>query len=183
MKNQNSNNFVGFIDAIRNFFEKYADYKGTATRAEYWWIQLFFVLIAVSAGMFFILGFTMSIKWFYFGMIIYAMFIIATIIPRVTLTIRRMHDIGISGWWFYFINLIALILSYGGEGLIVFGFSLSIINTCLLCLPSVLENNKYRERTIIGGRKKHDNNNKKSNQQAPKSIMDRILDAADNDDF
>ena len=29
--------YIGFPDAIRICFNKYADFKGRATRAEYWW--------------------------------------------------------------------------------------------------------------------------------------------------
>lgn len=155
MKKENVVKFIGFKDALKNFFAKYTDYKGTATRAEYWWIQLFFLLVTICACLCFVLGFVVS-TLFYIGMVIYVIFMISTIIPRIMLTIRRMHDIGLSGWWYFCMGFICAILSKiasvtyanneGGAGsLIAFALCLTVINVALLCSPSVCENNKYRK--------------------------------------
>ena len=37
---------VSFIEAITIFFKKYADFKGRATRAEFWWAYLGMVVIS-----------------------------------------------------------------------------------------------------------------------------------------
>ena len=49
------------------------------------------------------------------GFIIYMLYMLAVLIPGIAVFVRRMHDIGKSGWWF-FISLIPLI---GGIWLLV----------------------------------------------------------------
>jgi uncharacterized membrane protein YhaH (DUF805 family) len=39
---------------------------------------------------------------------IYAIFALATLIPGIAVAVRRLHDVGKSGWW-YFIVLIPII--------------------------------------------------------------------------
>lgn len=156
MKNKNTVQFVGFTEAIKRFFVKYSDCDGTATRAEYWWVQLFIQLSLVCIGIMLLVGHMIS---HYLGIMVAVMafiFFIAMIVPSIMLSIRRMHDIGLSGWWFFCINIPASILARisstadsinnGGFGaLSTFSFCLFLISLVLLCQPSVLENNKYRE--------------------------------------
>ncbi len=83
---------VSFGDAIRKGFEGYAEFSGRSTRAEYWWWSLFYVLVAVVAGIInnFIFGPTN-----YLGLLVW----VAFIIPSIAIAVRRSHDIGKSGWW------------------------------------------------------------------------------------
>lgn len=154
MKKENTVKLIGFKEAIRNFFAKYTDYDGTATRAEYWWVQLFLLLIIIGAGVFLLLGSVMPFLMIF--SVVFLMFFVVMIIPCIMLGIRRMHDIGISGWWLFGIVLVETLFSKVASGLYVvnedvagvficFAFCLSIINISLLCLPSVYENNKYRK--------------------------------------
>ena len=41
---------MGFVDAIKTCFSKYASFSGRATRSEYWWWVLFVVLGGVVTG-------------------------------------------------------------------------------------------------------------------------------------
>ena len=41
---------IGFADAIRICFNKYADFKGRAPRAEYWWWVLFTFVVSMATG-------------------------------------------------------------------------------------------------------------------------------------
>jgi uncharacterized membrane protein YhaH (DUF805 family) len=75
-----SNSMVGFRQAIKLGFGKYLEFDGRATRAEYWWWQLFVVLVSWVP----IIG---SIIW------------LATLIPGLAVTSRRLHDVGRTGWW------------------------------------------------------------------------------------
>ena len=80
---------IGFVDAIKVALNKYADFNGRATVAEYWW----FFLAYVIASMIPFLGYVLSL---------------ALLVPCLAVSWRRMHDIGKGGGW-YFINLIPLV--------------------------------------------------------------------------
>ncbi len=88
-----------FISVLKNH---YFDFNGRARRKEFWMFSLWCFLIAlVTAIIDIILGFNG-------GGPITALFALAIIIPSLGLTVRRLHDINYSGWW-YFISFIPLI--------------------------------------------------------------------------
>ena len=85
-----------FPDAVKTCLRKYGDFSGRATRAEYWWWVL-----AVVIGSSIFTAVDSSITSFSgqdyapFATI----FSLALILPKLTVTARRLHDIGKSGWW------------------------------------------------------------------------------------
>jgi len=103
---------VGFADAIRKCFNNYATFSGRARRSEYWWFALFAVIVGVVLE-----GLLAATKSPIFG-ILFAVFWLAIIIPTLAVTVRRLHDTGRSGWW-YFIILVPFI-----GGLVLFVFTL-----------------------------------------------------------
>ena len=78
---------IDFATAVRLFFTKHATFTGRATRAEYWWVMLFLFLVSMVLGW---LG--------KFGTILSLIFSIACIVPQLSLSFRRLHDSGLSGW-------------------------------------------------------------------------------------
>lgn len=88
---------VGFIEAIKVCFSKYADFNGRAPRAEFWWWILFNFIASL------ILSFIPIVGW---------IADLALIIPTLAVSWRRLHDIGKGGgWWFItFIPLVGSIL-------------------------------------------------------------------------
>lgn len=80
--------------------ENYANFKGRARRKEYWMFFLLNMLIVFVVGIIdYVLG-TLPL--------IYGIYLLAVIIPSLAVLVRRLHDIGKSGWWF-FIGLVPLI--------------------------------------------------------------------------
>lgn len=82
-------------------FENYANFTGRARRSEYWYFRL---TTAVIFLLFVILGVIvyaisdngpLAIGIGYGLFILYAL---ATLVPSLGVSIRRMHDIGKSGW-------------------------------------------------------------------------------------
>ncbi len=106
-----------FLEAVK----KYADFSGRARRKEYWMFTLFTLLIEfglAAAGV--LLGSavshsTGSSAGFIFLAPVY-LFILAMIIPSLAVVVRRLHDLGKSGWW-YFICFVPFV---GGIILFVF---------------------------------------------------------------
>ena len=86
-----TNQMVNPVEAITIGFRKYFDFGGRATRAEFWWWMLF---LAISYGVLY--GIERLVSW---GGVFEALFSLATLLPTLTVTTRRLHDIGKSGWW------------------------------------------------------------------------------------
>ena len=90
-----------FLSALK----KYAVFSGRARRSEYWFFVLFeiiFTIVTVILDMF--IG--IKVTPFNFGLI-NILFSLAMIVPGISVSVRRLHDIGKSGWMI-FINLIPL---------------------------------------------------------------------------
>ena len=95
---------TSFIDAIKLGFSNYFNFSGRATRAEYWWFVLFLVPVSL-------------ITWIpLIGQVIW----LATSIPTISLTTRRLHDIGKSGWWQLAYWGLVIVCAVGFFGPIVF---------------------------------------------------------------
>lgn len=107
-----------YLEAIKN----YANFKGRARRKEYWLFNLFNLLIM---GTLYLVGSVMESLLLFVLILIYYFFML---IPTLSVTIRRLHDIGYSGWVFL-VNFIPLV---GG-----------IILLVLTCLDSETNDNKY----------------------------------------
>ena len=77
-------------------FRKYAQIAGRARRAEYWMFVLVNMLVAIGlmvvTGLF---GDAPSTA----GSLLYLAYTVATIVPGFTVSVRRLHDTGRSGWW------------------------------------------------------------------------------------
>jgi uncharacterized membrane protein YhaH (DUF805 family) len=83
-----------FQDAIRSGFRNYVGFSGRAPRSEFWYWQLFVVLVAVAAS---ILdsGFLPESD---VGPIS-AVTSLVLLLPGIAMAIRRLHDIDRTGWW------------------------------------------------------------------------------------
>lgn len=84
---------MGFTDAIKAVFSKYATFEGRARRSEYWYWALFCFIIGLLIGWIPVIGWLVSL---------------ALLVPGIAVAVRRLHDMGKSGW-FYLLILIPLI--------------------------------------------------------------------------
>ena len=91
-------------------FENYANFDGRARRKEYWMFFLANFIISFALG--FILGFISPTLGFAAN--IYSL---AVLVPSIAVAIRRMHDIGKSGWYILIpIYNIILLATEGDKG-------------------------------------------------------------------
>lgn len=72
-------------------FRRAFAFRGRTRRREFWWAELFYWSCALAAG--FVGGITGL------GDLIYGLFGLATAIPILSMTVRRLHDSDKSGWW------------------------------------------------------------------------------------
>ena len=72
--------------------KKYAQFSGRSTKAEYWWFTFAFVVMGfVADGIDLVLGSEVGLL----GL----MFTLGFFVPTLSVTVRRLHDIGYSGLW------------------------------------------------------------------------------------
>ena len=104
------------------FQEKYFDFSGRSSRSEFWFFLMFNVLFASIINA--VLLYVGSLFGTWGGLISSTLSFIVTIlflIPLLSVSSRRLHDVGKSGW-FLFIGLIPLlgwfflIRAYADEG-------------------------------------------------------------------
>ena len=88
---------MGFSQAVKTCFSKYATFSGRARRSEFWRFAQLILIIS------FLLGFIPVVIRFYILDFIIKMLEILTwlvfLIPSLAVSARRLHDIGKSGWW------------------------------------------------------------------------------------
>ena len=95
---------MSFFDAVASAFKRYFDFSGRSSRSEFWWFFLFCILL-------YMLTFSLSINeldqfyeydpeeflsnsltsWFGLAFIL-------TLMPSISISVRRFHDTGQSGW-------------------------------------------------------------------------------------
>ncbi|MCH7827260.1 MAG: DUF805 domain-containing protein [Bacteroidetes bacterium] len=93
--------------------KKYADFSGRSRRKEYWMFALFNIIFSVITTILdYVLGTDSSIVNAGLFSIIYGL---AIFIPSISVAVRRLHDIGKSGWML----LIAIIPIIGAIWLLV----------------------------------------------------------------
>lgn len=88
-----------FKEAIEHVFSNYAVFKGRARRSEYWYFQLFNYLVLMGLGLFSFVG---------VGILLVPLYLLGSMIPNLAVSWRRLHDVGMSGWW-YLISLIPIV--------------------------------------------------------------------------
>jgi uncharacterized membrane protein YhaH (DUF805 family) len=98
-----------FRTAVRTCLRhKYATFSGRASRAEFWWFVLFswlltFVVMFVLSSLLFYLTVNTGVSGVSFTPIFSVLIGIASLglfVPTVAVTVRRLHDLGLSGWWY-----------------------------------------------------------------------------------
>ena len=106
-KHESNYNMVDWWKKV--VLKNYANFTGRARRAEYWYFALFNFLMMVPFYILAMVGMLNENTVFStLGMAVYGMMVLATLIPTLGVTVRRLHDINKSGWTYLFI-LIPLI--------------------------------------------------------------------------
>ncbi|WP_140984094.1 DUF805 domain-containing protein [Asticcacaulis tiandongensis] len=102
-----------FVEAIKSAFNNYVNFKGRATRSEYWWFMLFQILV-LAIPYLLLIG-EASRGQAGIGTALYWLIALGLFLPGLGLSFRRLHDTNRSAWWL----LIGLIPLIGGILLLV----------------------------------------------------------------
>jgi len=124
---------AGFVASFGRFWCGYVSFRGGASRAEFWFWTLWWVLIAFAINIVFLIGavalftdptgfpeappdvdqaletFNPVPVWGYLFSILppvsqiavggFALLALVAVLPWLTISVRRLHDAGWSGWW------------------------------------------------------------------------------------
>lgn len=88
--------------------KKYTVFQGRARRTEYWMFALFNFIISMVLSI--IDGIIGTVG------ILSGLYCLAVLLPAIAVSVRRLHDIGKSGWWL----LIVLVPFIGAIVLLIF---------------------------------------------------------------
>ena len=91
---------MNFLESIQTCYKKFFDFSGRASKSEYWWFQLFNIIIYVLS-----LIFQRDLA------LLFSILIIINLIPIYAAGVRRIHDSNKSGW-FVLLSLIPIIGLY-----------------------------------------------------------------------
>lgn len=111
-----------FTGAIRNVYSNYATFKGRASRSEFWKFVLFMIIVTTLLYLPLILtgGMTGDVDsglsiFVTISLLAVGIFTLVTLLPYISVLVRRLHDTDRSGWWYW----IALVPFVGGLILLI----------------------------------------------------------------
>lgn len=124
--------FTYFIEA---FTKNYVNFKGRARRKEYWGFTLFYALIFAILGAFAFTG---------IRVILFLVVFVVTLPPSISLTVRRLHDINLSGW--FTLYMLIMLIPVIGEVIAI------IISIVIGVVQGSAESNKFGENPVISNK-------------------------------
>jgi uncharacterized membrane protein YhaH (DUF805 family) len=104
---------MGFTDAVKAVFKKYAVFDGRSLRSEYWYWVLFTFIASIILSILDSILFDSKASLSNNDGPLEIIFSLATLVPSIAVGVRRLHDVNKSGWWvliaFTIVGLIPLI--------------------------------------------------------------------------
>ena len=111
---------MSFMDAVKSCFSKYATFAGRAARSEFWFFTLFiFIVVSVLYAIIFssidyggmmagaqngtLTPEQMSGSFPVIPFALLGVFGLATLLPNLSVMVRRLHDTNRSGWWYWIV--------------------------------------------------------------------------------
>ena len=104
---------MNFTKSIEVCFKKFATFDGRAKKSEFWWFQLFCLIVELTG---IIIDHLMGYDSGFFELVAY----VIVLLPSLAVGARRLHDTGRSGWWqllyLTIIGIIVLIVWWVADG-------------------------------------------------------------------
>jgi uncharacterized membrane protein YhaH (DUF805 family) len=150
--------------------KRYAEFSGRSRRMEYWMYTLMQAIVLAVLYAMILSGGALSIltasaaagqgqepdlsqvsigPMFWMGVVLMFIWGFGTIIPSLAVTVRRLHDRNMSGWWILGFAVIAFVLALIpviGQLLVLVGEIMYIV---VLALPGTSGANKYGDDPLI----------------------------------
>ncbi len=115
---------MNIIEATSSAMSNIITWKGRASRAEFWWFYLVWLLNYLMLAYLSSIGGT-------FPFFIFSIALLALTLALLSCTIRRLHDVGLSGWW-YWVSWAPFVIDRNDKAsgkstyLVLFGFMYAI---------------------------------------------------------
>jgi uncharacterized membrane protein YhaH (DUF805 family) len=102
---------MGILDATKNYFLKWNDFKSRISRSEHWWglLGLYIITIVFVPSLVFVVSFTGNMMGVSAGSIdtiyniVFTVYYFFNFVAGISLVARRLHDVNRSGWWYLII--------------------------------------------------------------------------------
>lgn len=140
-------------------FRQYADFDGRARRKEYWWFALINYIIMMVLALAWILMACVSAWDGEYDEVVHALvsnpflyifmiYYMAILIPSIAVMVRRLHDIGKSGFWGFFIYggslLGSIATAFSEVNFVVYMFlALASLTICVISLVWMFTDSQY----------------------------------------
>ena len=119
---------MSFGEAVSTCFKKYATFRGRASRSEFWYWILFYVIVSIVLGIIEnLFGWQITtatntdtgntISYAYNAGYLTSIWGLVVLLPTLAVSVRRLHDVNKSGWWWW-LNVICCI----GPLILLFAF-------------------------------------------------------------
>ncbi|GLB46287.1 hypothetical protein WR164_02660 [Philodulcilactobacillus myokoensis] len=92
------NGEVNFIAAYKMYWKHYFNFKSHSSRLEFWWVVIWDILVSMVILLFF--GTMIPVIHLSGLKFVMSIWVLINYIPGMSLTVRRYHDLGISGFWY-----------------------------------------------------------------------------------
>lgn len=143
-KVQSSTTYTNMFLAYAAFWRRgFTQWAGTSSRSEFWWTILVNALIYVMWALVAFLCMTMDFVltgdvglMFGLATLLGVIYSIVIAIPMISLRTRRLHDAGLSAWWWLLVLLCVVPFASVVAGVVMFIFSL---------LPTKTDGNPYHK--------------------------------------
>jgi uncharacterized membrane protein YhaH (DUF805 family) len=105
-------------EALKMSLARYASFGGRARRSEYWYFTLFHSLAVLLAM---VVSYLAMLANPALAIILYSFVIFGTLLSHVAVSVRRLHDVNRSGWWYLFglvplLGTIVLLVCFCADG-------------------------------------------------------------------
>lgn len=91
--------FMSLLEAVKLSLARYASFDGRARRLEYWYFTLFHSLAILLAG---VASYLAMLAIPALGIALYSIVVFGTLLPHLAVSVRRLHDVNRTGWWYLF---------------------------------------------------------------------------------
>jgi uncharacterized membrane protein YhaH (DUF805 family) len=134
---------------VANIVDRYLSFEGRLARLPFFGRGVFLGVVAAALGMASIPFFSREGLWWWLGIAIVAAALVLLFVGGVSLTIRRLHDLGLSGYhaiWVSAAQTIWIPLSYAPPEVMLAGLPLAAVGLWLLLWPGNRGPNRFDEK-------------------------------------
>ena len=109
---------LGIFESYKMFWQNYVNFSGRSRRSEYWWPTLINTVIALVIYIIMLSSINvpfekmanmtndemvqvmMQSPGFLIGYLVLGLFCLVQFLPCIAVSVRRLHDLNINGWWY-----------------------------------------------------------------------------------